>query len=402
MAEEMKLRRTVAKQQFTRTENSLRQALSNPNSLQSTVERKFAELNVKWQTVQDAHDSFVAILSPDESQGENNWIDELVTRFDAIEVETDGVLEKFQEKKRSSVEKTEEQTSGSSKQEHPAGPKLLQLERLKLEKFAGDIRKYPSFRESFKLYVEPMVPESQLPFILRGSLEESVRLEVENIEDDMKLLWKRLDERFGSHSKYVDIILSDLSKTSKGSSKAALHLINTVERAHRDLERIGSVQEMSNSTIIAMIEQKLPEEMRFDWIKTVALEAEAGAAHKLVVLLHFLRKWRKIIEYDDAAIRKVPEKKVGSANFVESKGKKKSKDQESCWIHSELGHPIWRCRTFQSMSLQERLSLVKEKAACHACLEVNCKGATNPENCRRGFRCQIEGCESFHNVLLHQ
>ena len=77
------------------------------------------------------------------------------------------------------------------------------------------MRKYPTFRETFKFYVEPMVPKSQLPFILRGSLEESVKLEVENIADDMTLLWERLDEKYGSHSKYVDIILLDLSKTTR-------------------------------------------------------------------------------------------------------------------------------------------------------------------------------------------
>jgi len=401
MAEDMKMKRTVAKQQFTRAENSLRQTLNNPESLESTVKRKFAELGVKWQAVQDTHDAFMAMLSLDESQKEDSWIDELVARFDSIEVKTDQILVKFQEKK-PLVEKTDDQMPGSSKKQDAGGPKLLQLERLKLDKFCGDLRKYPTFRETFKLYVEPMVPESQLPFILRSSLEESVKIEVENIADDLNLLWKRLDEKYGSRSKYVDIILADLSKTTKGDSKAALHLINTVERAHRDLERIGSVQEMSNSTIIAMVERKLPEEMRFDWIKTVAVEDEDDAHYKFKILLQFLRKWKKMIEYDDAAIRKVPEKKVGAAHFVATKGNKKSKEQESCWIHEELGHPIWRCRSFQAMSIQERLNLVKKKLACHACLEVSCVGATKPENCRRGFKCQVEGCESFHNVLLHE
>jgi hypothetical protein len=57
------------------------------------------------------------------------------------------------------------------------------------------------------------------------------------------------------------VILADLSKISKGDSKAALHLINTVEKAYQDLNRIGLQQEMSNSYIISMIEKKLPEEM---------------------------------------------------------------------------------------------------------------------------------------------
>ena len=117
------------------------------------------------------------------------------------------------------VEKADDQMPGSSKKQDAGGPKLLELERLKLDKFCGDLRKYPTFRETFKLYVEPMVPESQLPFILRSSLEESVKIEVENIADDLNLLWKRLDEKYGSRSKYVDIILADLSKTTKVTAR---------------------------------------------------------------------------------------------------------------------------------------------------------------------------------------
>ena len=389
----MKTKRTVAKQQFTRTENSLRQALTNLDSLESTIEQKYGELRVKWQVVQDTHDLYITMLPADESQKEDSWIDELVERFDAIEADADQVLVKFHEKN-PMVEETDE------KKEDTVEPKLLQLERLKLDKFNGDVRKYPTFRETFQLYVEPMVPKSQLPLMLRGSLEESVKQEVENIADDMTLLWKRLDEKYGSHSKYVDIILSDLTKTTKGDSKAALHLINTVERAHRDLERIGAAQEMSNSTIIAMIERKLPDEMRFDWIQTIAPLVERSSTHKFQLLLQFLKKWKQMIEYDEAAIRKVPEKKAGATYFASSRRNKKS---ESCWIHTDNGeHPIWRCRIFQSMSLQEKLDLVKQKEACQACLEVSCEGATKPENCKRGFRCQIEGCDKFHNVLLHE
>ena len=145
MAEDMKMKRTVAKQQFTRAENSLRQTLNNPESLESTVKRKFAELGVKWQAVQDTHDAFMAMLSLDESEKEDSWIDELVARFDSIEVKTDQILVKFQEKK-PLVEKTDDQMPGSSKKQDAGGPKLLQLERLKLDKFCGDLRKYPTFR----------------------------------------------------------------------------------------------------------------------------------------------------------------------------------------------------------------------------------------------------------------
>ena len=215
----------------------------------------------------------------------------------------------------------------------------------------------------------------------------------------MILLWERLDSKYGNHSKYVDIVLSDLARTTKGDSKAALHLINTVEKAKRDLDRIGAGQEMSNSTIIAMIEKKFPDEMRFDWIKTVSLRVEKDSGYKFRLLLEFLQRWRQMIEYDEAAIRKVTERKTGSIHFT---GAKRGRSSESCWIHKENGeHPIWRCRIFQAKNLKDRLELVNQKGACHACLELDCEGAKKSENFKLQFKCLIQGCGKSHNVLLH-
>ena len=338
-------------------------------------------------------------IEEEEAKREVNWIDDLIVRFDAIEVETDNLLDQLREKKPAVVEKIENTESSDKKMRELREPNYLQLERLKLEKFNGEVRKYPTFKESFNLYVVPMCPKSQLPFILRSHLEPNVREEVENVEDVMNLLWERLDSKYGNHSKYVDVILSDLARTTKGDSKAALHLINTVEKEKRDLERIGAGQEMSNSTIIAMIEKKLPEEMRFDWIKTVSLRAGEDSGYKFRLLLEFLQRWRQMIEYDEAAIRKVTEKKTGSVNFA---GATRGRKSESCWIHKDNGeHPIWRCRIFQAKSLKDRLELVNQKGACHACLEIDCEGAKKPKDCKLQFKCLVEGCGKFHNVLLH-
>jgi hypothetical protein len=73
----------------------------------------------------------------------------------------------------------------------------VKLERLKLEKFDGNLRKYPAFKDSCKKYIEPMCPKSQLAFMLRSHLEEPVKEEVANIEDDHTLLWNRLDAKYG-------------------------------------------------------------------------------------------------------------------------------------------------------------------------------------------------------------
>ena len=194
------------------------------------------------------------------------------------------------------------------------------------------------------------------------SLEEAVKEEVVNIEDDHTLLWNRLDAKYGNLRKYTDAVLADLTKISKGDSKSALHLINTVEKAYQYLNRIGLQQEMCNSYIISMIEKKLPEEMRMDWIKSVAEKGEIDSGMVFKLLMEFLRKWRNIIEYDDSAIRKAPEKKVGSAHHA-APGKTREKS-EVCWLHEDGKHPIWKCNIFRVMPIAEKMSLIEQMKAC--------------------------------------
>jgi len=403
--EELKAQRVIRKAQFTRAENGLRKLLEKGNGLEDTLRRKFDELRSKWQDVQDAHDGYVAKAQAGEQvniEEEEQWIDELEERFNVIEAEADAALQKF--KVRQEIVDEKNIDSPPAEKETPARG-LLQLKRLELEKFDGNLRNYPGFKERFNLYIKPICPAEQLPFLLRQNLEANVREEIENVEDNMECLWERLDLKYANHTKFIGIILSDLERTTKGDAKAALKLINTVEKDYNDLKKIGAAQEMANATVIAMIKKKFPDEMRLDWVQTIAAEGEEDSSVLFDMLLKFLMKWRQMIECDDQIIKQ-QEKKSGLTHLAagEKSGGRQvdHRKSETCWLHEELrSHPIWKCNTFRAMSLEEKLGLVTQRKACKACLEVNCKGAENPEMCARNFRCNVDKCDKPHNSLLH-
>ena len=224
-----------------------------------------------------------------------------------------------------------------------------------------------------------------------------------NIEDDVALLWQRLDLKYGNTRKYIDAVLSDISKLSKGDGMATLNMINMVEKSYRDLVRIGSETEMSNSFMISMIEKKLPEQMRIEWVKLVAEQGVTDSQVVFQLLMDFLAKWRKIIEYDAASIRKTSEKKIhGQANHMSGTKQRSQNKSDVCWVHEGGNHPVWKCKIFQMMPLKEKLEMVKQKQACHACFEISCPGAKNPEECAKNFKCPMKGCGKPHNVLIHQ
>ena len=411
MAQSLFEKRRAAKGQFTRTEKMLKHLIADPDSvMSSTIERRYQEHSLKWLAVQETHDAYVSKLlesAEDTSrteQKEEEWLDELADRFLQVEMEADKVIAKFKQDKSSAVKKEtapantlEEREPSVQNVDHQSSG--VQLERIKLEKFNGDIRRYPKFKEQFELYVKPLCTPTQLPFVLRSHLMENVQEEVDNVDDDLNTLWERLDKKFGNNSRLIDVILADISKAPKGDSKNTLIMINTVEKAYRDLARMNKESEIKNGTILSMIEKKLPEEIRLEWLSTIAEMTEEDSEEKFDLLMKLLRKWRIMIEYDQSAIRKPTEKK-SLVNFAG--GSRQQNSKNTCWIHTAEKHPIWVCQSFKAKSVTEKMDMVKEEKACQACLEKSCPGVSDPENCKKRFKCPIDGCKKAHNKLLHQ
>ena len=63
------------------------------------------------------------------------------------------------------------------------------------------------------------------------------------------------------------------------------------------------------------------------------------------MLMEFLAKWRKVLEYDAAAIRKVPVKKiVRKVNHASRNESKTNEGMGKCWIHEDGSHPVWNLK----------------------------------------------------------
>ena len=185
MASDAKATRTSAKRFFSRTETSLNQALQS-EAPEETIQRRFEEFRKRWYSVQEAHDSYLDSLGdiPEEDiEKEDVWLEELAARFNELEISVDSELSK----RNQSIEKEQRQikeehelkiakemndSRKSEKSEAKTGS--IQLERMKFSKFEGDIRKYPKFKEEFHLHIQPICSSSQLPFILKSYLSNSI------------------------------------------------------------------------------------------------------------------------------------------------------------------------------------------------------------------------------------
>ena len=146
-------------------------------------------------------------------------------------------------------------------------------------------------------------------------------------------------------------------------------------------------------------QRKLPEKMRSEWLERIAELSDGDSHEKFTLLLKLLSKWKIIIEYDQASIRKTSDTK-STVHFAGASQQRKQTN--TCWIHTSEKHPIWVCQAFKAKSVTERIALAKQNHACEACLETNCTGVASAVNCKKQFKCVIPNCNRPHNKLLHQ
>ena len=105
--------------------------------------------------------------------------------------------------------------------------------------FEGDIRKYPQFRSEFIKFIEPKCEDYMLAFVLKSYLSEKVQEEISNVCGDYIKMWERLDCKYGNVGMLIDTILFDvknLDTTNGSSSEETIKMINTIEKAARDLD----------------------------------------------------------------------------------------------------------------------------------------------------------------------
>ena len=274
----------------------------------------------------------------------------------------------------------------------------LKLERLKFNTFDGDLRKYPKFKSEFTKYIQPSYKEEEAVFVLKSYLSEKVQEEVYNI-DVLEEVWSRLDKRYGDKGKHIDAIMAavkNIQKYAEDEVTEIIDMINTIEKAHQDLLRLGFEKEINNSTIVSIIEERMPENLKKEWIKLAAGTKRLEiASNKFPHLLQLLLEYRERLEYEFSNIR-TDESFRGKVHMNNAtKGDNKPK----CWIHQSSGdHPIWRCRVFENKTPNEKVELVKSKNACFACLEIGHVA----NRCTRGFKCKEDGCGLPHHQLLHE
>ena len=188
-----------------------------------------------------AHTKLLEILNETTTENEIKWIRRIQTRYN----ETIETIQTF--------------TAMTENRNTARQNCALCMEKAKMPSFNGTIGEYPQFKQDFQKQVMPTLDKDSACYILRSCLEK------EPVDDDIKEMWKRLDEKYGDPAKLTDAIINtiqDIRPIKEGENKRFIEFVDAVEDGYKDLKRLGLERQVTTTSSVSIIERKLPANIK--------------------------------------------------------------------------------------------------------------------------------------------
>ena len=377
--EKLKLR-TSAKRAFTRLNNNITETIEKKGDADLIAEM-FQDLKEAWARVQEQHEQYASLQEEEDEE----WLEDVYQKFSETQKKVFRI-KKEEEGRKAAVAKKGQKSK-------------IKLKPVDLPKFSGKVRDYPRFKADFLRYVLPHTDEEAAAFTLRMCLSEDAQNKV-SLLDEVKDMMDKLDEEYGDPSALTDLVVNEIKRFDMKGNRKLIEFIDVVEKAYFDLKNLNMEKEISNTTIVSIIEMKLPEDVRRKWAERVSMDdSPVDKADKFPHLLKYLIEVRRTMKYLSADLRDpVPVKRGHVHNMTSNYAKVKPREaRQGCWLHNSSTHPIEECKVFLNMSMDRKQQVVKEKGVCHNCLK---RGHRQVE-CRSTKKCEVRNCGGHHHKLLH-
>jgi len=236
---------------------------------------------------------------------------------------------------------------------------------------------------------------------------------VDNAEKAVKLLWQRLDERYGSVESVFSALTAKLQAfpkiTQKDSSK--LYDLSDILVEIQTFKENGAykvaLSYFDSSVGITPILGKLPNFMLEKWVTIASNYKEShGLAHPpFSLLVDFIQKQARIRNDPSFQFPAEPRQSAMKTSgrmepfrtVVHSRKTDVERTSESanCALHQGKPHSLGQCRQFKAKSFTEKRTLLKKEGLCFKCF-----GRTHQsKDCKENVKC--EECGKSHNTAMH-
>ena len=279
-------------------------------------------------------------------------------------------------------------TQASASENSGAG--YIKLKKIDCPRFSGVVREFAKFKKEFTSIVAVSGrPDTEIGINLKNAIPKKHQHLIDNVDTENHAeMMKILTDKFGQSHLVIDSVVNEIEKMKVVTSdKQFLEFVETLEKIQKDLEALNLKGEISNSTVIGKIEQKLPSIVQRDWTKKVVVEEleNKGSDEKFEELMIFLEITKKQVEYVANESRQgsgvlsrsqtnfvtgtvVNVKPEGHQNSGTVKGKRRFLP---CLICNSDGatdpavtqHPMSTCAVWNALTLKQK----EQKVKCKKC-----------------------------------
>lgn len=275
----------------------------------------------------------------------------------------------------------------------------VRLPPIKLPTFDGKYSSWLEFKDSFTALVDKNEQLSNIQkfLYLRSSLEKEVNQIIKSIEvsaDNYQTAWQFLVDRFENKKLIIYNHIRAIFEHPSVTKESFVELRNIYDNILKNLRALKSLGEQTDSwdrLIIYIISNKFDNVTRRDWESY----QYRGELPDMADLNSFLKAKCEILEKLEMTKTEkhrgnshVPFKRHNISNSFAT-----TERNISCF-YCKQNHMIYKCDSFLSLSVEDKIAKVKELKLCLNCLRSkhfawNCKA-------QKCFK-----CKKSHNTLLH-
>ena len=275
----------------------------------------------------------------------------------------------------------------------------LKLPQAVLPTFSGKVEEWLSFRDTFDTMInkrDDISKVEKLQYLKSALKDEALRkiqvfaITEENFERAWNLLRKSYEDKRTLISRHLSLLLQ-LPVQEKESYQGLIILADESQQHLQSLASLGV--NVTQEMVVAIIEEKLHKSTLEKWDETI----KNGEFPNLDDLTDFLYRTAARISKrkNDSNVKNSTDKDFPSFKKRKVDFKRHalvSAVYNKCPLCSE-SHYLFKCGKFLTLTVEERIKIVKEASLCFNCLRDH-----RAKNCKFGA---CKKCGKRHNTLLH-
>jgi len=386
------------------TETLILRILPNYHKLAKTkrtataIRSRLNNLKTYWETFQVQHTRLCAAADA-ESKRDHEYFtkDKFLTISDAVEDITDTLSENLE-----LLQPTTAQLNlNESSMTHELRHSIVQLPRIDIPKFSGDITKWESFRDVFDSLVSNRTDLSNVQKLhyLKANLTGDASLILANTQvtdANYSTAWELLKKRYDNTRAIVNAHLQAFMDIPCASSQSVSDLKNLRDKTsdiYTALLNLKRPVDQWEDLMIFVTVSKLDKITRRDWELALGDDTEIPDFERLDIFLTSRIRALDATQGSTHPSSKSDPKRVNKAGNV--KVHQVSSTTGKC-VACEGNHPLHHCKTFLNQTTTQRIDLLKRHKCCFNCL----RQGHLPWACRSKNVCTH--CKSKHHSLIHR